>query len=203
MRLDRGILITLLWSGSSLARADALVFDIGTARDNTVLDSHMYAKTLQDEFFRGKRLEGMQIEGSYRLVFNAIEPFMSALNFGLGHVQAAVSESYPGGSLKLERSSSFVLIGYRLQTEKLLQPVILGAELTTVKSLAGTVKFKSAAARENYQEESALLEFNAPTLSATVGYRLNRSWLLDAKLRLASKNVPNFFLGVAYDIAGL
>lgn len=203
MRLPEWLLIPLVFLNASLARADGLTVDLGPSHGDTVTDEHEYAKTLQNEMFRGKKLKGPQIEAAYQLKFRPKDRFPSSWIFGLGYVSAAVDDSYPGGTLKLERDTTFILLGYRMQEETLAPNLVLGAELVMVKGIMGEVVLKSPTGRKSYEESYATLAPTVPTLAATAGYRLTPSLLLNAKFRVATSNVPNFFVGVTYDFENL
>ena len=203
MRLPEWLLIPLFFSSASLARADSLTFDLGPSRGDTVTDEHEYARTLQNEMFSGQRLTGTQIEAAYQLSFRPKDRFPSSWIFGLGYVSAAMDDSYSGGSLKLERSTTFALLGYRMQDEILVPNLVLGAELVMIKGVVGEVVLDAPTGRKTFTESYTTLTPTVPTLAATAGYRLTPSLLLNAKFRVASSNVPNFFVGVTYDIENL
>lgn len=203
MRLPERLLIPLVFLSASLARADGLNFDLSPSRGDTVTDEREYARTLQNEMFQGKKLTGTQIEASYQLSFRPKDRFPSSWIFGLGYVNAAVDDSYSGGTLKLERDSTFVLLGYRMQDESLVPNLVLGAELVMIKGLLGEVVLDAPTGRKTYKESYATLTPTVPTLAATAGYRLTPSLLLNAKFRVAASNVPNFFVGVTYVLENL
>jgi hypothetical protein len=203
MRLHKGLFISLALMGSSSARANGFVLDIGRARGDTIPDRHEYARSYQNEFFRGKKLEGLQVEASYHLQPRALGRFTSLWFFGLGLVSADIETLYPGGSLTLERSTSFALGGFRLQDENLWGPLIYGAELVLIKGLSGDVELRSPMGQEKQSEEYNIMDLNAPTLAATLGYRATASLLLNTKVRFMTGNVPNIFVGVTYDFASL
>jgi hypothetical protein len=204
MRLSKGICISsyLLFT-SPFAHADSIALHIGQVRGDTVHDPHEYASSIQNEYFHDEKLEGTQLEASYVLQFRPMGRFTSSWIFGLGHVTAKVEESYPTGSLTLERNSSFLLGGFRLQDESLVESLIFGAELILIKGVAGRVTLRSPAGREEYDEVHNIDDIHSPTLAATVGYRASSSLLLNTKIRFDKGNVPNIFVGVSYDISHL
>lgn len=200
MRFPKGLLIPLLLSLAPLAHADALIFDLGLARGDTVPDEHEYARTLQNEMFDEKKLTGLQIEASYQLAFRPKDLFPSFFLLGLGHVSAAADDSYSGGTLKLERNTTLALLGYRMQLSGLAPNVVLGAEITMIKGLMGKVTLNAPTGRQTYTEEFNILALTVPTFAATAGYQLTPLLLLNAKIRADASNVPNFFVGVTYDL---
>lgn len=203
MRFLKWPLIPLVLLCESPARADSLTLDIGYARGDTATDDHAYAKTLQNELFAGKKLTGQQIEASYQLRFRPLDFFTTSWIFGLGQVRSAVSDSYPGGTLKLERNSSLALVGYRVQDETLVPDFVGGIEIIMVTGLQGRVVLHSPAGRETYTEDFRSSYITIPTMALTAGYRLTPALLLNAKWRVAAKNFPNFFVGLGYDLSHL
>jgi hypothetical protein len=193
-------MIPLSLSLAPLAHADALIFDLGLARGDTIPDEHEYARTLQNEMFDEKKLIGLQIEASYQLAFRPKDLFPSSFLLGLGHVRAKSDESYSGGTLKLERDTTFALLGYRMQYSGFAPNVVLGAEITMIKGLMGKVTLDAPPGSETYTEDYKTLALTVPTFTATAGYQLTPWLLLNAKIRGAASNVPNFFVGVTYDL---
>jgi len=76
-------------------------------------------------------------------------------------------------------------------------------DVTGVQTCALPISLTAPTGRTTYDESYQALAPVVPTLAATAGYRLTPSLLLNAKFRVASSNVPNFFVGVTYDLENL
>jgi hypothetical protein len=111
-----------------------------------------------------------------------------------------LDDAYSGGTLKLERDTTLALLGYRMQAENFAPNLVLGAEIVMVKGLMGKVTLDAPTGRKTYTEEYKVFALSVPTFAATAGYRLTPWLLLNAKIRAAASNVPNFFVGVTYDL---
>jgi hypothetical protein len=204
MNAHKGYFIPIfMLCGATLARADAIDLQIGQGRGDYVPDQHQYAGKHQQDLFRGKKLQGTELDVTWHLSFRPISRFTSAWLIGLGHVASEVESSYPGGSLKLSRSTSYAHGGFRVQEERLAEPLILGAELLYFKGLAGKVRLRSPIGTERFTEDHDIFNLSAPALAATIGYKATSHIVLNAKVRFTKGIAPNILMGMSYDISHL
>jgi hypothetical protein len=188
---------------ASFAQADSLSISRGRTTGDPVPDRHEYASTLENRMFPGKEMDGTHVEASYLIKSKPIGRFSSAWILGLGHVTADVETSYQGGTLKLERSTTFIQAGFQIQHTALIPHLHLGAELVMMKGIAGQVTLRSPVGRTQYEEGTNLLEPNHPYLGGRATYPVMPRLSIDAMVRFYRFSGPGLFIGATYDISNL
>lgn len=193
------LLIVLMGSGSVL-RADAISLGLGTVASDFTPDTHRYVRTYQDQFFAGKKLQGFQVDGLYAHHFSPEPTLRRAWLFGLGYNDAALSNSYSGGNLKLTRQTFFMEVGFRMEKTDLVPNMRFAGSVLLVRGITGHVKIAAPTGSETYSEEFDTSPLASTLCEGRAEYLLAPEVNGFFALRFPNFKDPSALLGVSYDL---
>ncbi len=185
---------------SSRLCAEAVSLQFGYMQGDFTPDRHEYVRGLQSQIFDNKKLEAYPVAlNYYHLYRDNPDSFRELWIFGLGLNQASITDSYSGGSLKLERRSYFYHIGYRLENSRWIAPFRTSIEFSYLNGISGQVQLKSPNGSRSYREDFDLITLNSWRGSVAAEYNIFPDYFLSLTLQLYTRASLGLLMGVHYE----